>query len=120
MIAQFLTSSRCARILRLLDLERTVILNGPLGSLRTLVDRRERALAEILAAGRELPPDFVATLKARAERNTRLLLASIAGVKAAAEQVEKLAASGRQLGTYTAEGTRAKRASGPATRDKRA
>jgi hypothetical protein len=120
MIAQFLTSSRCARILRLLDLERTVILNGPLASLRTLVDRRERALAEILAARKELPPDFVATLKARAERNSRLLLASLAGVKAAAEQVEKLATARRQLGTYTAKGTRTRRAPGAATRDKRA
>lgn len=120
MIAQFLTSSRCARILRLLDLERTVILNGPLASLRTLVDRRERALAEILAAGKELPPDFVATLKARAERNSRLLLASLAGVKAAAVEVEKLATSRRQIGTYTAKGTREKRAPAPATRDQRA
>jgi hypothetical protein len=120
MIARFLTASRCARILRLLDLERTVILNGPLASLRTLVDRRERVLAEILAAGRELPPEFVAALKARAERNARLLLASLAGVKAATAEVAKLERARGQIGAYTASGVRATTVPGPATRDLRA
>lgn len=120
MIGQFLTTSRCARILRLLDLERTVILNGPLASLATLVDRRERMLAEILAAGRELPPDFVTALKARAERNARLLLASLAGVKAAAGEVEKLERARGEIGTYTARGARSPRAPDRATRDLRA
>ena len=49
MIAQFLTASRCDRVLRLLDEERKVILEGPLASLQTVVDRRERALAGITA-----------------------------------------------------------------------
>jgi hypothetical protein len=120
MIAQFLTSSRCARILRLLDLERTVILNGPLASLRTLVDRRERALAEILAARKELPPDFVATLKARAERNSRLILASLAGVRSGAAQIEQIRTARSQLRTYSPAGTAVEVREQPITRDQRA
>ena len=120
MIAQFLTASRCARILRLLDLERAAILNGPLSGLQSLVERRERALAEILAAGREMPPDFVAALKTRAERNSRLLLASLAGVKAAAAELDRIEKSRGQIGTYTASGARTPRTPDPATRDLRA
>ncbi|HMQ93642.1 MAG TPA: hypothetical protein PKA33_13895 [Amaricoccus sp.] len=120
MIAQFLTSTRCSRILRLLDLERKVILNGPLSSLRTLVDRRERAIADILSVQKELPAEFVATLKAKAERNSRLLLASLAGVKAASDQVERIETSRRELRTYTAAGTAGSRPAGKVTRDQRA
>lgn len=120
MIAQFLTSSRCAHILRLLDLERDTILNGPLPSLAGMVERREKALGEIIGAGRELSPDFLAALKARAERNSRLLLASLAGVRAAAAEVEKIDKSRGQIGAYTARGTRAPNAPDPATRDLRA
>jgi hypothetical protein len=120
MIAQFLTSTRCSRILRLLDLERKVILNGPLSSLRTLVDRRERAIADILSVQKDLPVEFVTTLKAKAERNSRLLLASLAGVKAASDQVERIEVSRRELRTYTAEGTHKPRQAAKVTRDKRA
>lgn len=120
MIAQFLTASRYARILRLLDLERRVILNGPLASLNALVERRERALDEVLTAGRDVPPDFIAALKQRAERNSRLLLASLAGVRAASAEVDRLEKSRGQIGTYTAKGARLARLPDPATRDQRA
>lgn len=120
MISQFLTASRCARVLRLLDEERKLILNGPLSGLPALVDRRERAVAEILATGREMPPDFVAALKQRAERNSRLLLASLAGVRAASAEVEKIEKSRGQIGAYTAQGGRVARAPDPVSRDQRA
>ena len=81
MIAHILASARYARVLRLLDLERKLILNGPLAGLKALVERREAALAEILETETELPEAFIVALKARAERNGRLLLASLAGVK---------------------------------------
>ena len=56
MIANILTSARYARILRLLDLERKVILSGPLGQLKALVDRREspRAIAFVAEEYRRL------------------------------------------------------------------
>lgn len=120
MIAHFLTASRCARVLRLLDEERKVILEGPLARLQTIVDRRERALAEITASERPLPPKFVSALKTRAERNGRLLQASLAGIRAASAEVEKIERSRGQIGAYTDRGARAARAADPATRDLRA
>ena len=118
MIAQMLTSARYARVLRLLDLERKVILNGPLAGLKPLVERREAAMAEILQGERELPEAFLAALKARAERNSRLILASLAGVRAAAARIDEIA--GRdQLRTYTAAGTSVEVRPPQATRDQR-
>jgi hypothetical protein len=120
MIANVLTSARYARILRLLDLERKVILSGPLGQLKALVDRREAAMAELLAAGAELPEAFLVALKARAERNRRLILASLAGVKSGAAQIEQIAAARDELRTYTAAGTPVEVRPPAATRDQRA
>ena len=82
MISHILTSARYARILRLLDLERKLILNGPLSGLKALVERREAAIAEVLESETDLPEAFLVALKARAERNSRLILASLAGVRA--------------------------------------
>ena len=120
MIANILTSARYARVLRLLDLERKVILNGPLSGLRAVVERREVLMAEILAAAPELPEAFLAALKARAERNRRLILASLAGVKAGAAQIEAIRAAQGELRTYTAAGTPVEVRPPEATRDQRA
>jgi hypothetical protein len=120
MIAHALASARYARVLRLLDLERKLILNGPLAGLKELVERREAAVAEILETETELPEAFLAALKARAERNGRLLLASLAGVKAGAAQVEAIRDARDRLGTYTASGTRLDVGSKPSAHDQRA
>ena len=61
-------------------------------------------MAEILEAETDLPEAFLVALKARAERNSRLILASLAGVRAAAAQIERIRAARAQLRTYTAEG----------------
>jgi hypothetical protein len=119
MIAHILASARYARVLRLLDLERKLILNGPLGGLQALVERREAALAEILENESELPEAFLVALKARAERNGRLLLASLAGVKAGAAQIEQIRAARDQLRTYSPSGTPIE-VSPRTTRDQRA
>jgi hypothetical protein len=119
MIANILTSVRYARILRLLDIERKLILNGPLTGLKTIVERREAALAELLENETDLPEAFLVALKARAERNSRLMLASLAGVRSGAAQIERIRAACGELGTYTAGGQR-QEAAQPATRDQRA
>ena len=106
MIANILTSARYARILRLLDLERKLILSGPLSGLKALVERREAAIAEVLESETDLPEAFLVALKARAERNSRLILASLAGVRAGAAQIERIRAARDELGTYTARGRR--------------
>ena len=120
MIAHILTSARYARILRLLDLERKLILNGPLSGLRALVDRRETAVAELLESETDLPEAFLVALKARAERNSRLILASLAGVRAGAAQIEQIRSARAQLRTYTAAGTSVEVGRTEATRDQRA
>jgi hypothetical protein len=120
MIAQMLTSARYARVLRLLDLERKVILNGPLAGLKPLVERREAAVAEILENESDLPEAFLVALKARAERNGRLILASLAGVKAGAAQIDQIRAARDQLRTYSATGARIEAGPKPVTRDQRA
>jgi hypothetical protein len=120
MIANMLAANRYARVLRLLDLERKVILNGPLTSLMTLVKRREAAMTEILAPGHNLPEAFLVALKARAERNSRLILASLAGVKSARARLDEIEAAGDELRTYNAEGTPVEVRRRPTTRDRRA
>lgn len=120
MIAHIVTSARYARILRLLDLERKVILNGPLSSLKALVDRREAAVNEVLESETEVPEAFLSALKARAERNSRLILASLAGVRSGVAQIEQIQAERTQLRTYSAAGTPVEVRETKVTRDQRA
>jgi hypothetical protein len=120
MIGSLLSAARYERVLRLLDQERKVILAGPLTALKALVERREALMAELLAEDRPLPEAFLAALKARAERNSRLILASIAGVKAAEAALERLAAAQDRLRTYSAEGAPVEVARAQVTRDTRA
>ena len=120
MMAHILTSARYARILRLLDLERKLFLNGPLSGLKALVDRREAAVAELLETESDVPEAFLAALKARAERNSRLILASLAGVRAGAEQVEQIRTASSQLRTYNAAGAPVDVRPTEITRDQRA
>ncbi len=120
MIASLLSSARFERVLRLLDQERKVILNGPLAELPALVERREALLGELLAEQRTLPEAFLTAVKARAERNSRLILASIAGVKSAAAQIAQIDAARDSLRTYSAEGAPVEVTRARVTRDKRA
>lgn len=120
MIAHILATARYARVLRLLDLERKLILNGPLAGLKALVERREAALAEILETETDLPEAFIVALKSRAERNGRLLLASLAGVRAGAAQIEQIQATHDQLRTYAPSGARVEVTPPRGSRDRRA
>lgn len=112
--------SRYDRILQLLDLERSVILNGPLAGLKELVERREVVLAEILAQDTDAPEEFLAAVKIKAERNSRLILASLAGIKAADAEIARIRDARDQLRTYTAAGTSVERRNAAVTREKRA
>lgn len=120
MIAGILATSRQARILKLLDEERRILLNGPLSALSDIVARREAALAEISAGAAPLPEAFVGSLREKAERNARLIQASLAGLRAADAEIGRIEASGRTLGTYSASGRRTPETPRDATRDKRA
>lgn len=107
------------RVLRLLDDERRALLEGPIAALPGIVEKREALLAELLASGRPPPEGFLETLQARAERNGRLLLAALAGVKAARSQVEAAAAAQSNLRTYTADGASRDVRDAGATTDRR-
>ena len=54
-------------------------------------------MAEVLDTETDLPEAFLVALKARAERNSRLILASLAGVRAGAAQIEQIRAARTQL-----------------------
>lgn len=120
MIARLLRSGRQQRILRLLDQEREIILNGPLSGLKALVDRRESAIAEMMAERDAAPEPFLTALKAKAERNTRLIAASLAGVKAATAEVARLEAATGELRTYSERGAPVEVRAPGTTRDERA
>ncbi len=120
MMAGIRPMSKYDRVLELLDLERKVILNGPLSGLRELVERRETLVDELLAKDADAPEEFLAALKAKAERNSRLILASLAGIKAADAEIARIREARDQLRTYTAAGTSVERRNVAVTREKRA
>ena len=66
------------------------------------------------------PEAFLAALKSRAERNSRLLLASLAGVKAAQTQISEINSARDRLRTYSADGTSREVSQTAITRDHRA
>jgi hypothetical protein len=113
-------ASRYDRVLRLLDEERRVILNGPLLELKALVEKREELLDELIADENGLPEAFLAAVKARAERNSRLILASIAGVRAAEAQIARMTEARDTLRTYSADGAAVEVTQPKVTRDTRA
>lgn len=120
MIAEFLMTARYNQVLRILDDERRLILKGPLKDLAALVEKREKAIAELVQSENTLPEAFIVALRARAERNGRLLQASIRGIKSAAAAVESIKIREDILQTYTADGTMISSAKSSTTRDERA
>jgi hypothetical protein len=117
MIAQMFAAARLARILKLLDEERRILLSGPLSELSVLVARRETAISQLMARQKPLPEAFVRELGARAERNRRLIEASLEGVRAAASRLGPETAAHR---TYTARGGQVDTLPRPGRQDKRA
>ena len=119
MIGTLFGGSRQEKVLRLLDEERAVILRGPLADLAPLVARREIEIEEIFA-GESPDQAFLAAVRARAERNGRLLRASLAGARAAVETVEKARRAAQRLRTYSPEGQPIELGAPRITRDQRA
>jgi hypothetical protein len=107
------------RVLRLLDAERKVLTEGPLSALQPLVDQREALLADLLGSERRQPEGFLETLQAKAERNSRLLLACLTGLRTAQAQVEASDAAALSLKTYTASGAAVEVSRPAVTRDQR-
>ena len=68
----------------------------------------------------DLPAAFLAALKSKAERNRRLILASLNGVTAAEAQIARIDAAQGALRTYSPEGAPVEAAPPRVTRDTRA
>jgi hypothetical protein len=112
-------TARQRRALGLLDREREVILTGPLTELDALVRKREALMEAILSDAAPPPEGFLTALKAKAERNSRLLLAAMAGLRAVREQIAEAGAARASLRTYTAAGAARDVLDPPKTRDAR-
>jgi hypothetical protein len=105
MIRAFLKrESKQDRTLRLLDAERDALVDGPMDALQALVAKREALMAEILSDEAAPAEPFLRALKEKAERNSRLLRASLSGLRVAREQVSQAEHLSRSLRTYTADG----------------
>jgi hypothetical protein len=112
-------NGRQRKALGLLDREREIILAGPLAELEALVAKREALVDSILADAAPPPEGFLVALKAKAERNSRLLLAALAGLRAGQEQIAEASAARATLRTYTAAGSARDVLEPPASRDTR-
>lgn len=110
---------RESQVLALFDEERDVLLDGPMTALAPLVARREALIGELLADPENASPAFLAAIRTRAERNGRLLRASIAGIRAAQAQIEAAERESQSLVTYTAAGASVQVTAAPNTRDRR-
>jgi hypothetical protein len=120
MITEALTSSRYSKILRMLDEERQLLLTGPLDRLQSLVAKREAAMNELLSSRASLPEAFILALKTRADRNGRLLRASLDGMRSARTQIDQINQQSEVLRTYKADGKEVRVTSPQTTRDTRA
>lgn len=121
MISEALASTRYSMVLKMLDEERQLLLSGPLDKLEALVKRREAAMTELLGSGVSLPEAFIMALKARAERNGRLIRASMEGVRSAQTHMQRINEQADRLMTYRADGSQVDvNATPKATRDTRA
>lgn len=96
-----------ARIERLLDKERTVILSGVLDPLGGLIDKRE-ALTDDLAGTIDRDDGAaiaaLARVQKKAARNAELIRAAIEGMTAANETIARTIAARATLSTYSASG----------------
>lgn len=73
MITEALVSTKYSALLRMLDKEREIARAGNLEQLVARAGERRARMADLFAADVSLPEGFIAALKARAERNDRLI-----------------------------------------------
>ena len=97
------------RLLRLLEDERMVLLEGDLGALPAFIAAKERLLAEIEADPKSVDAALLTRLRTAATVNQALLDAAAKGVRAARERLELARSGGPALSTYDATGKPATR-----------
>jgi len=100
---------RARKLLRLLDDERALLLSGNLAALPALCAARDHLFQSLGNGGRagdRALAEFGAQIKARAERNRRLLKAALEGMRQALDQLSHASRSADSMQTYTANGKR--------------
>lgn len=100
---------RARKLLRLLDDERALLLAGRLSDLPALCTARDQLfqlIGKSGVAGERALAEYGPQIKARAERNRRLLKAALDGMRMAQTQLSRAAQSAADMQTYTADGKR--------------
>lgn len=87
----------------LMDKERRAILDGDFDELRRMMAEKERLIS---AAKIAPPPQSVARLKAKAERNQNMLRAAAQGIRAVSDHLAKAGQATKPLLTYSRSGQR--------------
>lgn len=90
---------------KLLDTERTAILEGQIGSFQRFAQDKERLLAGLSKV--KADPGDLQRVQRKAERNQELLAASARGLKAATQRLEKMTKREDNLRTYSRDGASA-------------
>ena len=87
-----------SKLTRLLEEERAALLSGQFSKLQELMERKEEAVEEI----RELSvhSEFVNQIKLLAERNERLIDATLSGLRDASSKLSKINISRKTVSTY--------------------
>lgn len=87
----------------LIDKERRAILDGDFGQLRQMMAEKERL---IIATKNAPPPDSVARLKRKAERNQNMLRAATQGIRSVVDHLARAGEAKQPLLTYSRSGHR--------------
>lgn len=106
MIDSFLARSRIRNILKMLQEEREIILNGPLSDLNLLTTRLDKLVESLMAGKIVLKRSEIDAIKQEASRNQTLLNASLSGAQAAKLMLAEQRREATTMGTYTDAGKR--------------
>lgn len=120
MIDSLMAKKRVRQIRDLLLEERQKILKGPLPDLTALIEKREALVAKLSEGIDALSQNDIESIKVEADRNQRLLQASLNGVREAEAEIAQQRKASQTMGTYTSDGQRFEVQTGVDLNDRRA
>jgi len=106
MFDSFTARGRIRNILKLLRDEREILLKGPLSELTRLSALRDKLVEDLTNGKTELAEADMKALHHEADRNQRLLEASLSGMSAAKTLLAEQRQTATTMGTYTDSGER--------------
>ena len=107
MIDSILARGKLRQLLAVMEMERKVLLSGPLGDLAKISAKRDFLLESLVAGGpvsQRILATRLADIKTMAARNGALLKASMEGMKDARKVIVNMEESLNQLDTYSRNG----------------